>query len=330
MSIFGGGAASGSGSGTGATAYTPTAQPQADTSYQNILAPMINTAAAGAQKAGDFGATGVNAYARAEPTVWNYTDPAAMQQYKDAAQSGYGYGLNTLQPMNAGNAAALSGAANQVLSAGFDPQRALYNQGKSQLLDQSNAINAMYGLSGTPYGASVASKAMSDYDLGYQKDLLNRESRALTAAGIGAKAGSALGETAGADYATYGGLPYNIGSNIATTAIGGNRNIASLGDMMYNLPQQTLNDLQSYLGLGQSASLNSANIGQMGFNQTASGIGGLLSLLGSGGLFGSGGAFSAGGLFGSQGPLFGTAADLSIASGGAPLALDTLGALTFL
>ena len=48
------------------------------------------------------------------------------------------------------------------------------------------------------------------------------------------------------------------------------------------------------------------------------------NLLGSGGLIGSGGGlFGAGGLLGSQGPLFGTAADASIAAGGAPLALTS-------
>ena len=130
--------------------------------------------------------------------------------------------------------------------------------------------------------------------------------------------------------------PYNTGLGIANNALSGLTNVTNLGAQQYALPETLLNNLAAYLKLGQMASATSGSLGQMGFDQTATGLGGLLGganalfgsptggLLGGGGtgglLGGSGGLLSAGGLLGSQGPLFGTAADLSIASGGPPLA----------
>jgi hypothetical protein len=71
----------------------------------------------------------------------------------------------------------------------------------------------------------------------------------------------------------------------------------------------------------QGAQTNSVNMGNL------VGIGNLLGITGNNSLLsgltggaGGGGLFSAGGLLGSQGPIFGTAADTAIAAGGPPLA----------
>lgn len=70
-----------------------------------------------------------------------------------------------------------------------------------------------------------------------------------------------------------------------------------------------------------TAGMNSFLAGNQLNNQLFNGLGSLGGALGLGGS-GGGGLLSAGGLLGSQGPLFGTAADASIAAGGAPLAAD--------
>jgi hypothetical protein len=49
---------------------------------------------------------------------------------------------------------------------------------------------------------------------------------------------------------------------------------ANLGGQSFALPQQMINDLQSYLQLGQSAQQQGLAGGQAGFNQLAGGIGG--------------------------------------------------------
>jgi hypothetical protein len=104
----------------------------------------------------------------------------------------------------------------------------------------------------------------------------------------------------------YGAAPYNTQAGIGANALSGLTNLTQLGNNQFALPQQSINDLMNYMTGGQNASALSANIGNLGFNQTAQGLGGLLggantlfgqnSLLGgSNGIFGTGGL---GGLFG--------------------------------
>lgn len=138
----------------------------------------------------------------------------------------------------------------------------------------------------------------------------------LSGAGQGlGQAQNLLGSTTGG-LASSGMLPYQAGAGIANNALTGLGNQNSLlsgstqlGNNQFVLPQQVMDDLMRYMGLGQSASQLSGNLGQMGYNQTGQGIAGLLSggnalfgnnslLGGSGGLFGGGGLFGSGGLGG--------------------------------
>jgi len=75
------------------------------------------------------------------------------------------------------------GAGNAILNAGFDPQQALYNQQYQQQLDQQNAINAMNGVAGTPYGAGVSGQEANNFNLNWQNNLLSREATAAGAYG---------------------------------------------------------------------------------------------------------------------------------------------------
>lgn len=268
-----------------------------------------------------------------------------------------------------GIAPQLSGAASSILSQSFDPQSALFDRTQSQLSDQTNAGLANSGLAGTPYGASVLGNTLGNFDINWQNNQLNRmtqggqaatsldqaaQSSLLTpannqiAAGLeGASALSSLTGAANTGYggalgdlsnlatgtASFGALPYNTYNAQQGNNFGALQNEISLGNQNYTLPQQTVNDINSYLHLGQDASKLANTIGSTNFNETTGALSGLGSLaFGNSGLFGgggssgggllggSGGLFSAGGLLGSQGPLFGSAADASIAAGGPPLA----------
>lgn len=100
---------------------------------------------------------------------------------------------------------------------------------------------------------------------------------------------------------SFSGLPY---SNYQTTQgnnFGALQNEISLGNQNYALPQQVLNDLQSYLNLGQSASGLANTIGTTNFNQLAQGVGGAANLLGGPLGFGGSGGGALGGLIGSAG-----------------------------
>jgi len=125
---------------------------------------------------------------------------------------------------------------------------------------------------------------------------------ATTAQGLLGGAGNALTQGAGGLStglnlgSQYSQLPYNvfnqnIGNQLSTLGQGIN-----LGNQQYTVPQQTLNNLEDYLGLGQSAT-GSAISGQYLNNATnllsGQGLGGLASTLfgnslggGSGGLLG--------------------------------------------
>lgn len=105
-------------------------------------------------------------------------------------------------------------------------------------------------------------------------------------AGFGSGAGTVGNLFAGAQNAgtqaartgmELGAAPYNLGTSVASNALSGLSNLTNLGNAQYTLPRQVLGDLMQYLGRGQSASQISSQMGERGFNQTSSGIGGLFS-----------------------------------------------------
>lgn len=135
----------------------------------------------------------------------------AMAGAQQGAQLG-GAGANQLQGM-ADNLQGVSqqigqsipqlqGAASSILNTGFDPQSALFNRTQQQTLDQSNVVNAMSGLGGTPYGASVSANAMGNMDINWQNQQLARQTQAgssaqgldTAAASIGGMQGQLAGE----------------------------------------------------------------------------------------------------------------------------------------
>lgn len=261
----------------------------------------------------------------------------------------YASGLLNYAPTLSGYSNNLGTSAGNVLNTAFDPQSALYNRTAQQTTDQQNAINALSGTAASPYGAGLTGQDLSNFNINWQNNLLNRETSGLGSAGAG-YAGAAnllgaignLGSQYGALNTTAGqlglgganalntlsGLPYQTGVGAANTGLGGLTNLANFANQAYQLPQTTLTDLGNYLKLGQNASLGSGQLGNLGYNQLSSGIGGALS--GANTLFnpnsgllssGSGGALS--GLFGSGasdtaslGGDFGGAIDLS--TGAAP------------
>lgn len=71
------------------------------------------------------------------------------------------------------------GYADQVMQSGFDPQQALYGREYQQMQDQQNAINSMYGVSGSAYGAGVAGDASRNFNIDWQNNQLGRQLSAL-------------------------------------------------------------------------------------------------------------------------------------------------------
>lgn len=166
--------------------------------------------------------------------------------------------------------AALTQAGNQVLSTGFDPQQALFNQTQGQVLDQASVANAMAGLGSSPYGASQTANTLSNFDINWQAQQAARQQAALGAAttafgqGIGdAATGIQTGvSTAAQPYSTYNTQQANAISNI--------NNAIQAANLQYAIPQQTLQDIMSFLNFGQDASKEASGINAQNLKNTQS------------------------------------------------------------
>ena len=274
--------------------YIPGGQPGADTNYQAIT--------------NDMTGAGQNVARTVTPALFSATSNLTQNPYaglmQGTANMASNYGLGTLAPQMAGGANTLFGPGNtgapyagQVLQTGFDPQNALYNRTYQQTVDQSNAINSMYGLGSSPAGAGLTEQATNNFNIDWQNAQLQRQQQATAAynnlvqgTGKAYSGASDLGTAALGTQTTAGALPYQ------TYATGQNNNVAALNQLStgantaYGLDQNTLNALAAYLKLGQSAT----SVGQAGAAQNAGNMTALGSALGSGlqglsGIFGGGG-----------------------------------------
>ena len=121
------------------------------------------------------------------------------------------------------------GAANNILAAGqnvyqtaLDPQNALYNRTAQQLQDQTGATNSMYGLGSSAAGAGVANQALSNFNIDWQNQQLQRQAQGLSAYEGAGQAASGLNTNAGqlgsqgAGMQLQGGqVPYTTAQTIA-------------------------------------------------------------------------------------------------------------------
>ena len=272
--MVGGGGGGGSSGGyySGSTpppTYIPQQQQAADTSYMNLVNSMIP-------------------YAQSVPgTIM----PSSTQAYQNLAANPYAggaqagantagaYGTGTLAPMQAAGAQSLYGAgqtgipyASQILQTGFDPQSALYNRTQQQTQDQINAQLGMSGLSGSPYGAGVAAQGLSNFNIDWQNQQLQRQTQAasgygnlVSGAGRGIVGGSDLGGQAMTTMQAGSQLPYSTYMGQQSDVLGAGSQYAGAANTAFGLDQNTLNALAAYLKLGQSAT----SIGQQGAAQTA-------------------------------------------------------------
>lgn len=170
------------------------------------------------------------------------------------AQQGAQYGGQTAagamqaSQMLSGQMPGTLAAGNQVFQTGMDPQAALYNRSQQQTTDQTRAALAAAGLGGSPYAAGVEGQTMSNFNIDWQNNQLNRQLQGLqgleganaSAAGLGASA-MGLGSGASGLAASSAALPSNtylgqqnaIGNaldrrlNATTTATGGIGNLFS-------------------------------------------------------------------------------------------------------
>ena len=180
---------------------------------------------------------------------------------------------------NAGNLSSTGNAllpyATQILDMGLDPQSALYNRTLGQVTDQINAQNAASGIGTSPAGAGITDQALSNFNIDWQNNALNRANTAAGAAStINQAGGSDITQAgnignAGVTAQNAGGqLPYaQYGTNLGNILTALNAQSAA-GLNTNTVPQGVLNALQSYMGLGQTAYANSNNAANTNFTNT--------------------------------------------------------------
>lgn len=200
--------------------------------------------------------------------------------YQGVANQVASQGANWLSPMQQQGANQLQSAGNQIYQTAFDPQSALYNRTQQQVLDQANAINSMYGLSSSPYGAGVTNQALSNFNIDWQNNLLQRQLQGVQGAGQAYSGASGLGGSALNTLMTTGALPYSTYSGI-------NNDILNAYGLGQGIDMNAINAAAEYMGLGQSgtqlaqrAALGNAGLAQQQYQNQQGSYAGLGQSLG--------------------------------------------------
>ena len=219
-----------------------------------------------------------------------YASPYAGQAMAGASgAAGLGQGA-ALTGYNTG--AGLTGAgmsmipyASSIMNTAMDPQQALYNRTLNQVQQQVGAQNAASGVGTTPYGAGVMDQALSNFNIDWQNNLLNRQATGASAAGglLSSGAGVAgqgvnmmnqapttLSQTSSIPYATYSGI--GTGQDTALS------NLLNIGSQGASLSNMSISDLLSYLGMGNQTTSVANQTAQTGLNQSALAFNQLASL----------------------------------------------------
>jgi hypothetical protein len=242
---------SGGGGGGGANLYVPTGLGTADQSWQQLLQQELAAQNAVAQNAAP-GGYGGNYQTQANTAAGQYANLAQLLQQQ--SQGAYG----TQQSL-------LNSGLN-LFNYATDPQNALYNRTLQQVQDQTGATNSMYGLGSSAAGAGVANQALSNFNIDWQNQQLQRQVQGLQAytgaaqaAGQYGNYGTALAEAAPGYQLQAGTTPFNAGLNIATSPL--------------TSAQTIQQGIIPYLNYGQGATSNAYNAA----SQNAGALGGLVS-----------------------------------------------------
>jgi hypothetical protein len=263
---------SGGGGGGQPFLYQPQGQPQQDQNYQNLLALMM-------QYGNGLPGQLIPQYQAASNAITNNPYASlAMQGANNAAALAPG-----VAGMQLGGAGSLYGAGNQILGQAFDPQGALYNRTQQQLMDQINAANAASGLAG-PAAAGVAQQGLTNFNIDWQNNLLQRMLAGERGAGQAFTGASGLGQEGIGTLQSGSNIPYATYLGQQQDILGGLNALPQGVQTAFALPQQTLGDIARYLGLGQSAGVDALAAQNQAFNQSlqaGQGITGALTALGN-------------------------------------------------
>lgn len=150
----------GTSSSSGQPYYTPGGLGAADQAWQDLLTSQQGLYNAGNPYAGGYQGAANYAGNRFWDLGNQATNVAGIQYAQsDAARQAQQY---------------LQGAGRDVFNLALDPQNALYNRTQQQLTDQVNAGQALRGLGTSAVGGSEYNQAMSNFNIDWQNQQLNR------------------------------------------------------------------------------------------------------------------------------------------------------------
>lgn len=208
----------GSGGGPGSY-YVPTGLTSADQIWQQQLQNQIGFS-------NDL--QGLNPYYQQSLNQGMGAQSAYAPGYQNAANAaganyaGAGSNMLDMGQRNYNNSMGLADAGRQFYQTALDPQSALYNRTVQQLQDQTGATNSMYGLGSSAAGAGVANQALSNFNIDWQNQQLQRQLQGLRGmGGAFGQAGQLAGQGAelqsmGAGATLQGGqIPYQTAQSIA-------------------------------------------------------------------------------------------------------------------
>lgn len=158
-------------------------------------------------------------YGQAQDITQNLVNNPYAAQFQQGANATAGLGWNTgLNQTGAGNDLMAAGQgmlpyAQSILQTGFDPQNDLYKRTLQQTTEQQRAGQTARGIAMTPYGAGLENQALSNFNMDWQNNLLNRQNTAAQGAGY---------------LANSGGNAINLGQNVSTLGLQTLQNASSL------------------------------------------------------------------------------------------------------
>lgn len=205
-----------------------------------------------------------NPYAQGAQTAANQSGQAMGQQ----GQQNIG-----LAPQLMGAAQQGLGYANQTMQQAQDPQNALYNRTLQQLQDQVRTSNAARGIDSSGYGAGLENQALSNFNIDWQGQALNRSLAGLagydtsvkTAAGVGGQA-SNLGQMGAMQLGQAGQIPSNAYNQNLQDQSSYLNQFTGAGAQGQGLQNQNLGQLLSYMGLGAQQSNSQGNFDFQNYN----------------------------------------------------------------
>lgn len=176
------------------------------------------------------------------------------------------YGYDPSQAVSQGQNWASQGQnafnfGNQALQQGFDPQNALYNRTAQQVQDFSRASSEARGIDKSPYGAGLENQAMSNFDIDWQNNALQRQNTAANTA-------STLYGAGGQAISGGQGIASSVPQMMSTYAGG----LQQLGMGAYAPQQQGFQDYSNLFSAGTGAQQNAyqQQLAQYNANQAAS------------------------------------------------------------